>query len=64
MAVGARPVGRTGMQNNSLVPQGTGYLRGGSEMASFVREINQEWMLGGDKEFGKFRGMHLSEVTR
>lgn len=43
--------------NNFLVPQGTGYLRGGSknETSNFVREINQEWMLGGDKEFGKFR---------
>ncbi len=43
--------------NNALVPQGTGYLRGGSksETSNFVREINMEWMLGGDKEFGKFR---------
>ena len=44
--------------NNFLVPQGTGYLRGGSksETANFVREINQEWILGGaDHEFGKFR---------
>lgn len=43
--------------NYALVPQGTGYLRGGSrnETSNFVREINQEWMLGGDKEFGKFR---------
>jgi TonB-linked SusC/RagA family outer membrane protein len=43
--------------NNFLVPQGTGYLRGGSknETSNFVREINQEWMVGGDHEFGKFR---------
>ncbi len=41
--------------NNFLVPQGTGYLRGGSknETSNFVREINQEWILGGDKTFGK-----------
>lgn len=43
--------------NNALVPQGTGYLRGGSksETSNFVREINMEWMAGADKEFGKFR---------
>lgn len=43
--------------NNFLVPQGTGYLRGGSknETSNFVREINMEWMAGADKEFGKFR---------
>ena len=43
--------------NNSLVPQGTGYQRGGakSETTNFVREINQEWTLGADKEFGKIR---------
>jgi hypothetical protein len=43
--------------NNFLTPQGTGYQRGGakSETSNFVREINQEWMLGGDHEFGKFR---------
>ncbi len=42
--------------NNFLVPQGTGYLRGGSkwERSNFVREINQEWMLGGNKQFGRF----------
>jgi len=42
--------------NNLLVPQGTGYLRGGSknETSNFIREINQEWMLGGNKQFGKF----------
>ena len=54
--------GRVGMDyytrnNNSLVPQGTGYQRGGgkSETSNFVREINQEWTLGADKEFGKVR---------
>lgn len=54
--------GRVGMDyytrnNNSLVPQGTGYQRGGakSETTNFVREINQEVMLGLDKEFGKIR---------
>jgi len=43
--------------NNFLTPQGTGYQRGGakSETSNFVREINQEWMLGGDHAFGKFR---------
>jgi TonB-linked SusC/RagA family outer membrane protein len=43
--------------NSFLVPQGTGYLRGGSksESSNFRREINQEWMLGADKEFGKIR---------
>lgn len=54
--------GRIGMDwftrnNSSLVPQGTGYLRGGlkSETTNFVREINMEWILGGDKQFGNFR---------
>ncbi len=54
--------GRVGMDwytrnNFSLVPQGTGYQRGGakSETSQFVREINQEWTLGADKEFGKIR---------
>lgn len=54
--------GRIGMDwytrnNYSLVPQGTGYSRGGSrsETTNFVREINQEWTLGADKEFGKIR---------
>jgi len=54
--------GRVGMDwyarnSNSLVPQGTGYLRGGSksETSQFVKEINQEWTLGADKEFGKIR---------
>lgn len=43
--------------NNSLVPQGTGYQRGGAkgETSNFVREINQTWTLGADKEFGKIR---------
>ena len=43
--------------SNSLVPQGTGYQRGGakSESSNFVREINQTWTLGADKEFGKVR---------
>jgi TonB-linked SusC/RagA family outer membrane protein len=54
--------GQVGMDNytrnnNSLTPQGTGYQRGGakSETSNFVREINQEWTLGFDKEFGKVR---------
>lgn len=54
--------GRIGMDwytrnSYSLVPQGTGYQRGGSksETTQFVREINQEWTLGADKEFGKIR---------
>ena len=43
--------------NSSLVPQGTGYQRGGSasESENRILEINQEWMLGLDKDFGKFR---------
>ena len=43
--------------NNSLVPQGTGYQRGGakSETSNFVREINQEVTMGADKQFGKVR---------
>jgi TonB-linked SusC/RagA family outer membrane protein len=43
--------------SNSLVPQGTGYQRGGSknERGDFVREINQEFLLGADKEFGDIR---------
>jgi TonB-linked SusC/RagA family outer membrane protein len=43
--------------NYNLVAQGTGYQRGGSksETTNFVREINQEWTLGADKEFGKIR---------
>jgi TonB-linked SusC/RagA family outer membrane protein len=43
--------------SNFLTPQGTGYQRGGAknETSNFVREINQEWMVGGDHEFGKIR---------
>ncbi len=44
--------------NNFLVPQGTGYQRGGSkseDTRTLYREINMEWMVGGDHEFGKFR---------
>ncbi|MBK9390681.1 MAG: SusC/RagA family TonB-linked outer membrane protein [Bacteroidetes bacterium] len=43
--------------SNSLVPQGTGYQRGGSksETGQFQREINQEWTMGADHEFGKIR---------
>jgi len=55
-------MGRVGMDwytRNSavLVPQGTGYLRGGSKSntANFVKEINAEWNVGADKEFGKIR---------
>jgi TonB-linked SusC/RagA family outer membrane protein len=52
--------GRIGMdyynrKSKGLTPQGTGYQRGGnaSEAVDMVREINQEWMLGFDKAFGK-----------
>ncbi len=52
--------GRVGMdwyarKYKELVPQGTGYQRGGSatEQMQQVREINQEWTLGFDKAFGK-----------
>jgi TonB-linked SusC/RagA family outer membrane protein len=52
--------GRVGMdyytrKYKELVPQGTGYQRGGSatEQTTQVREINQEWTLGADKAFGK-----------
>lgn len=43
--------------NESLVPQGTGYLRGGSKSEGNTRnrEINMEWILGAEKEFGKIR---------
>ncbi|MEK6477823.1 SusC/RagA family TonB-linked outer membrane protein [Catalinimonas sp. 4WD22] len=43
-------------RETDLVPQGTGYQRGGSltEAEDRVREINMEWMMGFDKEFGKF----------
>lgn len=54
--------GRIGMDwyqrnGNSLVPQGTGYLRGGSKenTTNFKREVNQEWTVGMDKQFGKIR---------
>ncbi len=53
--------GRAGMdwytrRETDLVPQGTGYQRGGSltEGEDRVRETNMEWMLGFDEEFGKF----------
>jgi TonB-linked SusC/RagA family outer membrane protein len=52
--------GKVGMdwysrKTKSLVPQGTGYQIGGAAGEGFenVREINQEWMLGFDKGFGK-----------
>ena len=52
--------GRVGMdyytrKYKELVPQGTGYQRGGAatEQTQQVREINQEWTLGFDKAFGK-----------
>lgn len=52
--------GRAGMdwytrREQDLVPQGTGYQRGGSmsEREARVREINLEYMLGFDKTFGK-----------
>lgn len=42
-------------RETDLVPQGTGYQRGGSltEAEDRVREINMEWMMGFDKAFGK-----------
>ncbi len=53
--------GRIGMdrytrRDQTLVPQGVGYQRGGAitEGNDVVREINMEWMLGGNKTFGKF----------
>lgn len=53
--------GRVGMdwftrRDISLTPQGTGYQLGGarSEGEDRVREINLEWTLGGNKDFGKF----------
>jgi len=52
--------GRIGMdwytrKAKTLVPQGTGYQRGGSaaEGLNQVREINAEWILGLNKAFGK-----------
>ena len=46
--------------SNSLTPQGTGYKRGGSKSntANFVREINQEWMLGVEKDLARSMSMH------
>jgi len=43
--------------SNLLSPQGQGNRRGGNkrEESNFVSEINQSWMLGADKEFGKIR---------
>ena len=53
--------GRFGMdwytrKETDLVPQGTGYQRGGSmtEGENRVRETNMEWMVGYDQAFGKF----------
>ncbi|MCB0665196.1 MAG: SusC/RagA family TonB-linked outer membrane protein, partial [Saprospiraceae bacterium] len=53
--------GRAGMdwytrRETDLVPQGTGYQRGGSltEGEDRVREINLEYMLGVNKNFGNF----------
>jgi TonB-linked SusC/RagA family outer membrane protein len=42
-------------KSKSLTPQGTGYQLGGSasEQTEEVREINQEWTIGFNKEFGK-----------
>lgn len=44
-------------KNMSLIPEGTSFQRGGAidETSNFVREVNQEWILGMDKEFGKIR---------
>ncbi|HLT79979.1 MAG TPA: SusC/RagA family TonB-linked outer membrane protein [Cyclobacteriaceae bacterium] len=41
-------------RDKSLTPEGTGYQLGGalSEGEDRVKEINMEWMLGFDKEFG------------
>ena len=53
--------GRFGMdwytrRETDLVPQGTGYQRGGAltEAEDRVRETNMEWMVGYDDTFGKF----------
>jgi TonB-linked SusC/RagA family outer membrane protein len=42
-------------RSTGLVPEGTGYQRGGSrnEREQRVWEVNYEWMLGFDKTFGK-----------
>lgn len=52
--------GRVGMdwytrKNTGLIPQGTGYNRGGntSQGQNNVREVNQEWILGFNKTYGK-----------
>lgn len=52
--------GKVGMdwytrRETDLVPQGTGYQRGGSitEGENRIREINVEWMVGADHSFGK-----------
>lgn len=52
--------GRIGMdwysrKNQSLTPEGVGYQLGGAltEGENRAREINMEWMVGGNKEFGK-----------
>ena len=52
--------GKVGMdwytrRETDLVPQGTGYQRGGSitEGEDRIREINMEWMIGADHSFGK-----------
>ena len=43
--------------NNQLTPQGTGYALEGEiiEATDVINEINLEWILGIDKEFGKIR---------
>ncbi len=53
--------GRIGMdwftrRDTNLVPEGTGYQLGGSrtEGEDRVREINMEWTMGVDKNFGQF----------
>jgi TonB-linked SusC/RagA family outer membrane protein len=40
-----------------LVPQGTGYLPGGAtdHTTNTVQEMNQQWILGFDRSFGKIR---------
>ncbi|MRI01123.1 SusC/RagA family TonB-linked outer membrane protein [Kriegella sp. EG-1] len=53
--------GRIGMdfytrRNTALTPEGIGYNLGGSrsEGSTQVREVNIDWMLGVNKDFGKF----------
>ena len=43
-------------KNTQLTPEGVGYQLGGAitEGEIRVREINMEWIVGGNKEFGKF----------